>query len=85
MGIFSKIRNGISSNANAAIDKAIDPAKELEMAILELEDGRKKALAELVSYKATAKNLDNDIAKYKTKAAELRRNLERADQMPALR
>jgi phage shock protein A len=70
MGIFSKIKNGISSKANAAIDKAIDPAKELEMAILELEDGRKKALAELVSYKATAKNLDNDIAKYKTKAAE---------------
>ena len=70
MGIFSKIKNGISSKANAAIDKAIDPAKELDMAILELEDGRKKALAELISYKATAKNLDNDIEKYKAKAAE---------------
>ena len=73
MGIFSKIKNGISSKANAAIDKAIDPAKELEMAILELEDGRKKALAELVSYKATAKNLENDVTKYKTKAAEWER------------
>ena len=70
MGIFSKIKNGISSKANAAIDKAIDPAKELEMAIIELEEGRKKALAELVSYKATAKNLDNDVVKYKAKAAE---------------
>lgn len=70
MGIFSKIKGGISSKANAALDKAIDPEKELDMAILELEDGRKKALAELVTYKATAKNLDNDIEKYKTRAAE---------------
>src|SRR5262245_60293559 len=70
MGIFSKIKNGISSKANAALDKAIDPEKELEMAILELEDGRKKALAELVSYKATAKTLDQDLEKHRTKAAE---------------
>ena len=70
MGIFSKIKGGISSKANAALDKAIDPEKELEMAILELEEGRKKALAELVSYKATAKLLDMDIEKQKTKAAE---------------
>jgi phage shock protein A len=70
MGIFKKIKNGISSKANAALDKAIDPAKEVDMAILELEDGRKKALAELVSYKATEKQLDNDIEKYKAKVAE---------------
>jgi phage shock protein A len=70
MGIFKRMKDGISSKANAAIDKAIDPEKELDMAILELEEGRKKALAELVTYKATAKNLDNDIDKYKTKAAE---------------
>jgi phage shock protein A len=40
------------------------------MAILELEEGRKKALAELVSYKATAKQLDMDIEKHRAKAAE---------------
>ena len=70
MGIFSKIKNGISSKANAALDKAIDPEKELEMAIMELEEGRKKALQELISYKATAKQLDADVEKQKTKAAE---------------
>jgi phage shock protein A len=70
MGIFSKIKTGISSKANAAIDKAIDPAKEVEMMILELEEGRKKALAELVTYKATAKTLDNDLERYRNKAAE---------------
>ena len=73
MGIFSRIKGGISSKANAALDKAIDPAKEVEMAILELEDGRKKALQELLSYKATAKQLDNDIEKYRAKVAEWER------------
>ncbi len=70
MGIFSKIKGGISSKANAALDKAIDPAKELEMAILELEEGRKKAMAELISYKATARLLDADVERHKAKAAE---------------
>jgi phage shock protein A len=73
MGIFSKIKGGISSKANAAIDKAINPEKELEMAIMELEDGRKKALAELLSYKATAKSLDRDMEKHRAKAAEWER------------
>lgn len=70
MGFFSRIKSTISSKANSALDKAIDPEKELDMAIQELEEGRKKALQELVTYKATAKQLDNDIAKYRNKAAE---------------
>jgi phage shock protein A len=70
MGIFSRIKNGISSKANSALDKAIDPEKELDMAIMELEEGRKKALQELITYKATAKQLENDIEKYRQKAAE---------------
>ena len=53
MGIFKRMKDGISSKANAALDKAIDPEKELDMAILELEEGRKKALQELITYKAT--------------------------------
>src|SRR5690349_2624457 len=73
MGIFSRIKGGISAKANAAIDKAVDPAKELDMAILELEEGRKKALTELVSYKATAKQLDADIEKHRAKAGEWER------------
>jgi len=73
MGIFKRVKDGISSKANAALDKAIDPAKELDMAILELEEGRKKALQELISYKATARNLDNDIDKYKAKTVEWER------------
>src|SRR5258706_15262167 len=70
MGIFSRIKNGISSKANSALDKAIDPEKELDMMILELDEGRKKALQELITYKATAKTLEADMERYKAKAAE---------------
>ena len=70
MGIFKKIKDGVSSKANAALDKAIDPAKELDMAILELEDGRKKAMQELLSYKTTAKQMDQEIEKQDARIAE---------------
>jgi phage shock protein A len=73
MGIFSKLKSGIASRANAAIDKAIDPAKELELAIAEIEEGRKAALAELVTYKATAKTLENDRNKQLARAADWER------------
>jgi phage shock protein A len=73
MGIFSRLKGGISSKANGALDRAINPEKELDMAILELEEGRKKALQELVSYKATAKTLEQDVEKHKAKAAEWER------------
>lgn len=70
MGIISRIKGSLTQKANAAIDKATDPAKEIDLAIAELEDQRKKALAELISYKANAKQMDNDIEKHRTKAAE---------------
>jgi phage shock protein A len=73
MGIFGKIKSGISSKANAALDKAIDPEKELDIAIMQLEEGRKNALQELISYKATAKLLDGDIEKFQAKATEWER------------
>lgn len=69
MGIFKKMKDGISSRANSALDKAIDPEKEIEMAILELEEGKKKALQELISYKATAKQMEQEIEKYTERAA----------------
>ncbi|MEZ4401988.1 MAG: PspA/IM30 family protein [Kofleriaceae bacterium] len=69
MGLFSRMKDGVKAKANAALDKAIDPAKEVEMMILELEENRKAALAELVSYKATAKLMEADQAKFEAKAA----------------
>lgn len=68
MGIFSRMKKGIKSKANAAIDKAIDPEKELDMAIMELEEQRKSAIQELLSYKATAKQMEQDITRAQEKA-----------------
>ena len=73
MGFFKKIKDGFSSKANAALDKAIDPEKELDMAIMELEDGRKKAMQELLSYKTTAKQMDQEIEKQNARIAEWER------------
>ena len=68
MGLFGRMKDGIKSKANAALDKAIDPAKEIDMAIMELEEARKKALQELISYKATAKQMEHDQLAQEAKA-----------------
>ena len=68
MGIFGRMRRAIKSKANAAIDKAIDPAKELDMAILELEEQQRQAMKELISYKATAKAMEKDMEALEQKA-----------------
>ena len=61
MGIFGRMKRAVKSKANAAVDKMIDPAKELDMAILELETQQKAALKDLLSYKASAKAMEKDM------------------------
>jgi phage shock protein A len=68
MGIFGRMKRAIKSKANAAIDKAIDPAKEIEMAIFELEAQHKAALKELLSYRSSAKVMEKDISVLEEKA-----------------
>ena len=68
MGIFGRMKRAVKSKANAAIDKAIDPAKELDMAILELEEQQKQAIKDLISYKASAKAMEKDMAALEEKA-----------------
>lgn len=70
MGIFSRMKRAAKAKANAAVDRAIDPEKELAMAIDELDDVRKKALDELVSFKAAAKKMDRDMAREEQRASE---------------
>lgn len=70
MGILSRLKGTLTQKANAAIDRATDPAKEIDLAIAELEDQRKKALAELISYKANAKQMENDLERHRKKASE---------------
>lgn len=70
MGIFSRMKRAVKSKANAAVEKAIDPEKELEMAIFELEEQKKAALKELLSYKTTAKQMEQDMEKQKARAED---------------
>lgn len=68
MGIFGRMKRAVKSKANAAIDKAIDPAKEIDMAILELEEQQKQAIKDLISYKASAKAMEKDMEALEAKA-----------------
>jgi phage shock protein A len=68
MGFFSRIKKGFSSKANEAVDKLSSPEREMDIAIMELEEQRKKAIKELISYKATAKHIEQDMKSYQDKA-----------------
>jgi phage shock protein A len=69
MGLFSRMKKGVKAKANAAVDKMIDPEKELDIAIMELDEQRKKAIAELISYKTTAKQMERDVDNAENKSA----------------
>ena len=73
MGLFDRMKRSVKSKANAAIDKARDPEKELEQAILELEETHKAALKELLSYKAAAKKMEQDLGREEKRAEEWER------------
>jgi len=68
MGIFKKVRGAVRSKANAALDRALDPAKEIEIIILDLEAQRQKAMKELIGYKADAKQMERSAAEQHTRA-----------------
>jgi phage shock protein A len=68
MGIFGRMKRAVKSKANAAIDKAIDPSKEIDMAILELEEQQTAARKELLAYKTSAKTMEQDITALEQKA-----------------
>ena len=68
MGIFKKVKNAVSSSANDALDSIIDPAKELDMKIEALDTQRGLALKELLSYKTSAKQMENSAEEQKLAA-----------------
>ena len=55
MGILSRINSVIKSNLNAAIDRMSDPAKEIDLLIVDMEENVKQARGEVVSAAASAK------------------------------
>jgi len=57
MGIFTRLRDIISSNLNAMLDKAEDPEKMLKLMILEMEDTLIEIKAQCAAAMAQSKSL----------------------------
>lgn len=68
MGFFKKVKKGISSKANTAIDSMIGPDKEMDLIILDLETQGQHAIKELISYKATAKEMAREAEEQRLRA-----------------
>jgi len=55
MGILSRINTVIKSNVNDVLDRMTDPAKEIDLLIIDMEKSVKQAREEVISVAATAK------------------------------
>jgi phage shock protein A len=57
MGILNRINTVIKSNVNDLLDKMSDPAKEIDLLIIDMEKDVKKAKEEVISISAQAKRM----------------------------
>jgi phage shock protein A len=55
MGILGRINTVIKSNLNDLLDKMTDPAKEIDLLVIDMEKNLKQAKEEVISCTATAK------------------------------
>jgi phage shock protein A len=62
MGIFSRFSKMVKSNVNAKIDKATDPAKEIDQLILEMEGELRKGREETQKMMASEKRCTARVA-----------------------
>lgn len=77
MGILKRINRAIRGNLNELIDKMTDPAKEVDLLIVQMQDGLREAKAEVISASAQAKQaerrvteLDADVARWQSRAEQ---------------
>ncbi|MCP4640699.1 MAG: phage shock protein PspA [bacterium] len=70
MGIFSRVRDIISSNINSMLDKAEDPEKLIKMMIREMEDTLVEIKASCAGAMATKKKIGRDLEGVRTRADE---------------
>lgn len=61
MSVFKRLGQVIKSNLNEVIDKMSDPAKEIELLIVEMEEGLKEAKSAVVDAKADEKKIEKKI------------------------
>ena len=70
MGIFTRVRDIISSNINAMLDKAEDPEKLVKMMIREMEDTLVEVKASCAGAMATKKRVEREIDEVRARAEE---------------
>ena len=70
MGIFTRVRDIISSNLNTMLDKAEDPEKLVKLMIREMEDTLVEIKASCAGAMATKKKIQRELEEIDARAAE---------------
>lgn len=70
MGIFTRVRDVISSNINAMLDKAEDPEKMIKMIVREMEDTLVEVKASCAGAMATKKKIQRELTAVQARADE---------------
>ena len=70
MGIFTRVRDIISSNLNTMLDKAEDPEKLLKLMIREMEDTLVEIKASCAGAMATKKKIQRELEEIDSRSAE---------------
>jgi phage shock protein A len=78
MGILGRINSVIKSNLNSVLDKMTDPAKEIDLLVIELEENLKKAREEVVTCNVDAKKAAQQVARHEEECAQWQRRAEQA-------
>lgn len=78
MGIFTRMRDIISSNVNAMLEKAEDPEKMVRLMIQEMEDTLVEIKAQCAGVMAEHKTLQRQGAEMRERADEWEKKAERA-------
>ena len=78
MGIFDRMSRLIKSNVNAKIDRAQDPAKQIDQLVLDLEAELKKNRGEVAQVIATEKRLAARVAELEKQSATWNQRAEMA-------
>jgi phage shock protein A len=78
VGILGRINSVIKSNLNAVLDKMTDPAKEIELLIVEMEENLKKAREEVVAVAVDAKRAGQEVGRLTGEVEQWQRRAEQA-------